>query len=155
MGIFARAVAGAAAGMWATVLMTGAMAVTKKAGLLGEPPPRKLTRKMMAAVGLPLKKRTVDVATVAGHLGYGAGMGALFGLVPRRSASLWGGLAFGLAVWGASYAGWIPAVGFMRRPSSDRTGRPTAMILAHLVYGATLARTLGKFDVRGSDHRRG
>ena len=45
---------------------------------------------------------------------------------------------FGIAVWAVSYAGWVPKLGLMQPPSRDRPGRPTAMILAHLVYGATL-----------------
>jgi len=41
-----------------------------------------------------------------------------------------------------NYAGWIPKVGIMPPPSRDRMGRPTSMILAHVVYGATLAAIL-------------
>ena len=135
-----RLLAGATAGLAATATMTGALALAKAAGLLGEPPPHKLTRKILAVVG-PRPKRgglAHHVATLAAHVGYGVAMGMIYGLLPRRVSRVPAGAAFGLAVWAGSYMGWIPKLGLMPPPSRDRPGRPTAMILAHLVYGATL-----------------
>ena len=42
------------------------------------------------------------------------------------------------SVWIASYVGWVPAAGLMPRPSRDRPGRPTSMVLAHWIFGGTL-----------------
>lgn len=136
-----RLAAGAAAGLLATGTMSLVLALAKKAHLLGEPPPRKLTRKAMKRFG-GASRRTTNVATVFTHAGFGAAMGAVYGALPPRVANAATGALFGLGVWAVSYAGWIPALGLMARPSKDRPGRPTAMILAHLVYGATLGESV-------------
>jgi hypothetical protein len=47
-------------------------------------------------------------------------------------------MAFGLAVWTASYAGWLPATGLRRPPTSQPVGLEALMIAVHVVYGATL-----------------
>lgn len=129
---------GAAAGLAATCTMTAVLALTKATGLLGEPPPRKLTRRVLDRLGVRVRGRELDITTLIAHAGYGAAMGALYALVPGRRAPIARGSAFGVGVWAASYMGWIPAFGLMRTPKSDRPGRPTSMVLAHLVFGATL-----------------
>lgn len=147
---FAYAAArGALAGTRATFPMTAWFAGAKKLGLLGEAPPKKITRRFLDAIGLKSKtnKTERDVVTMAAHLGFGAGMGAIYGLL--REAHLWprgmlGGAAFGSVVWGASYMGWVPALSIMPRPSHDRPGRPTAMLTAHWVFGVSLARTYAR-----------
>lgn len=135
-----RLAAGVVAGLLATGTMSLVLALAKKAHLLGEPPPKKLTRKMMRIFG-GASRRTTNIATVFTHAGFGASMGALYGALPPRVANAATGALFGLGVWVVSYAGWIPALGLMAKPSKDRVGRPTAMILAHLVYGATLGES--------------
>lgn len=136
--ILRRALLGATAGIAATIPMTAVFAVTKAAGLLGEPPPRKLTRRILTLVGHRPRGSTLDLLTAVAHVGYGAACGTLFGLLPRPARSVTGGALFGVAVWAASYLGWIPKVRLMPPPSRDRAGRPTSMVLAHLVYGASL-----------------
>jgi NAD(P)-dependent dehydrogenase (short-subunit alcohol dehydrogenase family) len=108
---------------------------------LGEPPPRRITRRLTRVLG-PLRPRgkALDVAALGAHFGFGASMGLLYGLLPERARTRAGGGSFGLAVWAANYAGWLPQVGLMPEPSRDRMGRPTAMIVAHLVFGRVLAR---------------
>jgi hypothetical protein len=54
-------------------------------------------------------------------------------------------VAFGLVVWAASYAGWIPALGIMEPPGRDRPGRPTAMVVSHALFGLVLALVLRRF----------
>lgn len=129
---------GAAAGLAATCTMTAVLAITKATGLLGEPPPRKLTRRVLDRLGFRVRGRELDVTTLVAHAGYGAAMGALYALVPMRRAPILRGSTFGVGVWAMSYMGWIPALGLMRTPKNDRPGRPTSMVLAHLVFGATL-----------------
>ncbi len=132
---------GAVAGVAATVVMSIAMAAGKKVGALGEPPPRRLTRRLLAPLGpLAPSGSRLDVAALLAHLGFGATMGSIWGLLPRRWHHGAGGALFGFGVWTANYAGWLPAVGLMPPPQRDRPLRPTTMILAHLVYGAALAR---------------
>ncbi|MFO0618822.1 MAG: hypothetical protein U0414_39900 [Polyangiaceae bacterium] len=104
---------------------------------------------MLRAVGLEGETTHSErsVATLVAHLGFGAGLGALYAvlrkhrLVPRHPAT---GAAFGALVWLSSYAGWVPKLGIMPPPSKDRPFRPSVMLLAHLVYGASLERRLAE-----------
>lgn len=130
-----RLVRGAAAGLLATGAMSLLMLAEKRLGLLGEPPPRRLTRKLL---GLP-PSDTLDVAAIVAHWGFGAAMGSTFALLPSQARAPGGGALFGLAVWAANYAGWLPATGLMPWPSKDRPGRPASMALSHLAYGGALA----------------
>lgn len=72
-----------------------------------------------------------------GHFAYGAACGAIYGAATKKPVrhSLAGGAAFGLAVWGLSYAGWLPAVGLIRFPTDRPAGRVTEFVAAHLVWG--------------------
>lgn len=135
--ILQRAAAGAAAGVVASIVMTLQMAATKKA--IGEPPPKKLTRRILTLLGQRPSRPTLHAATALAHLGYGAAAGMLYATFPRNIRA---GSLFGVALWAASYAGWIPKLGLMRSPSNDRPGRPTAMIAAHVTFGSALERTL-------------
>lgn len=147
---------GFAAGLVATTTMSATMLALQKVGLLGRMPPRLLTERTLARLGLHRKtsSATRKVLTAINHFGFGGTMGALFeigrgalaarrGSAGSRGALLGSGVAFGTLVWAASYAGWIPAVGLMARPSKDRPFRPTSMILAHWVFGGTLAAVIG------------
>ncbi|MDP9001776.1 MAG: hypothetical protein M3O46_16885 [Myxococcota bacterium] len=130
------------------------MLAAQKVGLTGKLPPAKITDAMLDVVGVrpfvtsPAKKALAAV----NHLAFGGACGALFGLGhallarrgPGAGAQSGGrvaaGVAFGTAVWAVSYAGWVPALGIMPSPQNDRPGRPTAMVIAHWVYGAVLAK---------------
>lgn len=135
----ARAASGAASGIAATAVMSLLLGAARRWGLVGEPPPRRLTRRILSRLG-PRSPRgpALDAAAMVAHFSYGAAMGALFGLVTARPSAA-RGMLFGLGVWAVNYAGVLPKLGLMPRARFDRPGRPTSMILAHLVYGATLA----------------
>jgi hypothetical protein len=141
---------GVAAGLVATTTMTAGMFVLQKAGLLGRMPPRLLTERTLARLGLRRKTSRTSRKLLTGltHYGFGATMGAIYevgldAFATRRGRAsspltLGSGVAFGTLVWIASYMGWVPAAGLMRRPSRDRPGRPTSMVLAHWIFGGTL-----------------
>lgn len=139
-----RTAAGALGGALATAVMSGVMALGAKSHLLGEPPPRKLVRRTMQRLGAHPSRQTQNVTAWLSHFAFGMGMGALYALFPRQEQrahykqSAARGALFGMGVWTTSYVGWAPALGLMPRPSEDRPGRPTTMIVAHLVYGAVL-----------------
>jgi hypothetical protein len=148
---------GIGAGVVATTTMTAGMFVLQKAGLLGRMPPRLLTERTLARLGLRRKtsRTSRKLVTALTHYGFGATMGAIFevgrsalgarhGRAPEPVV-LGSGVAFGTLVWAASYMGWVPAAGLMPRPSQDRPGRPTSMVLAHWIFGGTLGAlaTLG------------
>ena len=134
---------GASAGAAATLPMTMVMEALHER-LPGEPPrplpPREITEGIATKAGVhdELDERTKEELTLAGHFGYGAGCGALFGIVAPRSsgAAVTAGVAFGLAVWAVSYVGWLPATGVRHHPKDDPPARTALMIAAHMVYGA-------------------
>ena len=134
---------GAAAGAAATLPMTVVME-TLHERLPGEPaqplPPREITEGVAAKAGVQgeLGEREKQELTLAGHFGYGAVCGALFGMVaPRDSgAAVAAGVVFGLTVWAVSYLGWLPAAGVRHDARHDPPARTGLMIAAHVVYGA-------------------
>jgi hypothetical protein len=136
-------VLGGISGGAGTVVMSGLMLLAQRAGLLGEPPPQKITRRFLRWLGLPRRGRLEVVSSLFSHLAFGVVAGGLYGLLaPRRAHRLVRistGLAFGSAVWALSYAGWVPALGIMPSPSRDRPGRPLSMVAAHWLYGVTLS----------------
>lgn len=137
-----RLLSGAAAGLAATAAMSLVMLGAKKVGALGEPPPRRIVRKLTAPLGrLAPRGAALGLAALGAHFAFGASMGALFAALPARARSDRGGLLFGLGVWTANYAGALPQMGLMPRARRDRSARPTSMVAAHLVYGALLAAT--------------
>jgi uncharacterized membrane protein YagU involved in acid resistance len=147
---FAR---GALAGLAATAPMSSVMLLGKAVGTLGEPPPRRLTRLLTRPLGsLAPTGRELDWAALGAHLAFGAAMGVVWELLPRRWHTAPGGAAFGLAVWGVNYAGWLPATGLMPAPSRDRIARPTTMVLAHLMFGAALYQSTRLLAPRSSLH---
>lgn len=157
---------GAGAGVAATLAMTGLMYGAQQLGLLGRSPPRRIVEHALSRLGvrrkLPSSVRW-GLAAIA-HLGFGASQGALYALLQdfagRRVAALRKptvstGVPFALAVWAASYAGWIPALDILPEPRNDRPGRPTSIVLAHIVYGATLSEVLKRSrESRSNSQRR-
>ncbi len=150
-----RGIVGAVAGAAATIPMTLAMAAMHRRLPLWQRyrlPPRTITLRLANRVGIGrhLDEPARSAATVAGHFGYGALVGAVYAVTcgARRERPVVAGAAFGLAVWGASYLGWIPAAGIMRPATDQPTERTALMIAAHLVFGT--ATTLAA-DRLGSD----
>ena len=52
------------------------------------------------------------------------------------------GALFGLLVWGVSYLGWVPAAKILPPAHRDRRDRQVTMVIAHLVFGASLGLLL-------------
>jgi hypothetical protein len=138
---------GAMAGALSTVAMSAVMLGAKRAGVTGELPPERITRRAIDALS-PERPDDHDedaIAAVA-HLGFGAFAGALFGLLTTRPGSAHGspaiaavkGMIYASGIWLVSYQGWVPALGIMPPASSDRRGRVMTMLAAHWVYGAAL-----------------
>jgi hypothetical protein len=140
-----RLVAGGVSGTLATTAMTGWMAAGRLSGRHGEPPPKRLVRVISRRMGLPARRSGTGtwLASGAAHLGFGAGCGALYSALTRRSTTE-RGIAFGLVVWAVSYAGWVPALSLMPPPQRDDPRRAWTMLTAHVVYGAVLGGTLAR-----------
>jgi hypothetical protein len=129
---------GAAAGTAATAAMSGLMLAAGRAGLMGRQPPEAIVRQAGARTAVEPRGRLADVLAVVAHLGFGAGTGAAYALLPRSRRPVLRGVAVGEAVYAVSYAGWVPAFGALPRPGRDRPGRQAVMVAAHLVYGGVL-----------------
>lgn len=78
--------------------------------------------------------------SVMAHLSFGATAGAGYpafagrtGLHPAAEGAL-----YGLAVWGGSYLGVMPATGLYRAPTEDTASRNLMLVAAHAVWGAAL-----------------
>lgn len=105
-------------------------------------------------------------AAMVAHLGYGATMGALYGLVKGPAGErhfVLNGASWGLLVWMFGYEGWMPAAGV--RPATT-TFPPTRWVIPvanHVVFGVVTASLLELVRRRnltgtanaGSDARRG
>ncbi|MDP8976631.1 MAG: DUF1440 domain-containing protein [Actinomycetota bacterium] len=141
-----RAARGAAAGLVATLPMSAVMFAVQRLGPVGELDPEIITETGLEAAGLEASEPTQNLLSSVAHLGFGAGVGALYGLLrPRlRGAPLLTGPLYGLAVCGASYQGWIPAMGIAPPLSKRGPARRWMQVLSHLVYGGVLGRLTDK-----------
>ncbi len=141
-------VRGALAGIVATAAMSLLMLAARRAGLMGSLPPTKISGRLLSSVRVRRTPGRRTVTAVALHFGFGAGAGALFGLLRKgplgRPPRVLCGLVFGTGVWLISYMGWVPALGIMEPAHRDRPGRPQSMLAAHWVYGAVLGGLSGR-----------
>jgi hypothetical protein len=108
-------------------------------------PPEEIVEHAAEQADVDADRSAVQAAAVVAHFGFGAGAGALFGVVARggRAAKVVEGVAFGLGVWTVSYRGWIPRAGLLAHASEDEPNRQATMIAAHVVYGAVLGALVG------------
>ena len=79
--------------------------------------------------------------TLAAHFGFGAAAAALFAVL-FRTRNPAAGAAYGVAVWTASYLGWIPAFRILRPATGHPARRNALMIGVHIVWGAGVAAAL-------------
>ena len=140
-----KLVRGAIAGAVATVPMTLVM-VTLFRRLPPEQryplPPRLITEDIAERAGADpvMDDPALTRATLAAHFGYGAATGALFPLIARRRYPLaLIGPGYGIAIWAASYLGWIPALRMLPPATRQPVERNALMLTAHIVWGAALA----------------
>ena len=136
-------------GVWAGVMATGPMTAflfrmhRKLPSDQQKPlPPAMLTTDFFDRIGLAkyLSSNQRENLALLSHFGYGAACGLIYSLITEKNKSypLLKGTFFGLGVWGSSYMGWIPALGLRVAASKMSPGRNTMMVLAHVVWGASL-----------------
>lgn len=162
-----RLLAGATAGLAATLVMSAFMRLFQQAGMLGRMPPRIIVEKGLQLTRLRgrTQRSSRRMASVIAHLAFGTLQGSVYaGLlevasrkrelpVSVRPSSITA-VPYALLVWASSYGGWVPALGIMPGPSRDRPGRPVAMIISHLVFGVALAASLRALTSDSSRSRR-
>jgi hypothetical protein len=143
---------GAAGGLAGTLAHTAVMVGARLAGIGGKLPPKEITDEMLESFGYDPSEDTRVALAVANHVGFGASVGVLFGLLqPRmsRPKSMALGAVYGLAVWFASYEGLVPEVlGAMPHAKHDRWDRQAMMIAAHVAYGVALGAVTARPPVR-------
>ncbi len=154
------AIAGGLAGLLATVPMTMVMGRLHRRLPLAQRyalPPRIITDGIAegAPIPAPLIPRRGPGRTLAAHFAFGAGAGALYGLLTSHSLvkpSIGSGVAFGLGVWATSYLGWVPAAGLMPPATRQPARRNAMMVAAHIVWGAALGAATAS---RAKSHKQG
>lgn len=142
------AAVGALAGVAATAVMTTLMKPGLARMLSARWRPRRWVPRQVADW---LAQRIVDqpagtAAATLAHVGYGAGAGAVYGLMrgqregrlPRGAAPA-AGAAWGLLVWAAGYEGWMPAAGVRPATTDFPASRWPLPIANHIVYGMVTA----------------
>jgi uncharacterized membrane protein YagU involved in acid resistance len=143
--IMKRILKGGLAGFLATAPMSVAMILMHQQLPRREQhslPPGQITGAVTKRLGLKkhLGKREHEAATWVSHFGYGATAGALYGplsrLLPGPPAVK--GSLFGLLVWAGSYLSLLPATGLFPHAEKETSRRNGIMIVAHLVWGASL-----------------
>ncbi|CAO3381937.1 hypothetical protein [Azospirillum argentinense] len=156
-----RYAAGAIAGLAGTVAMTAAMRAMFRS--LPEKdryplPPRLITDRVVGPTGLmdALDEPERRDLTLALHYGYGAAAGALYPTVAQRvgGPAAVTGIGYGLAVWGASYLGWIPAMRILTPATRHPRARNGLMLAAHVVWGGVTGVTAA-YLMRGGQRRAG
>ena len=77
---------------------------------------------------------------MAAHIGYAVAAGAVYGTTAAglKLPPALRGAGYGLALWAASYLGWLPATGLYRPATREPLARNALIIAAHLLWGATL-----------------
>jgi hypothetical protein len=142
----ARLFHGLVSGLAATGAMSIVFGVGQLVGAIDREPPRLIVDTLLRA----LPERAHGPLAGMLHLGYGAAGGAAYATIARPEVrGVLSGSLFGLAVWISSYEGWVPAVGVMPPAHRDRRGRAVAMLLAHIVYGATLGTVARRIGAAG------
>ncbi|MCG7600196.1 DUF1440 domain-containing protein [Halomonas sp. McH1-25] len=138
-----RYLAGAIGGLLATIPMTLVMERLHRR-LPSESryplPPREVTENMAGKLGHdphPDEDRLIGSSLLA-HFAYGAATGALYPLVfrgPVRHPAVYGS-GYGVAIWAASYLGWVPAFNVLEPATRQPWNRRRLMLCAHAVWGA-------------------
>jgi hypothetical protein len=144
---------GALSGFLATIPMTATMALLHRRLPPHEQyplPPREIAETLTEEVGIRehLDEPTHVGLTLLSHFVYGTAAGALYAsLAPHyKFPPLSGGIGFGLALWAASYLGWLPAAGILQSAGKHPPRRTATMLAAHGVWGATLGVLMGQLQ---------
>jgi uncharacterized membrane protein YagU involved in acid resistance len=139
-----RLLIGGIAGFVGTMAMTAAMRRLHQRLPAKESyplPPREIVDSAAASAGISLPDETAKDLTTAAHFAYGAAVGAMIGALNPKPSKPTGAVA-GVAVWLASYMGWIPAVGLLEPATDHPRRRNGLMIASHLIWGWSTAAAM-------------
>lgn len=136
-----RLLIGAIAGFAGTLVMTSVMSrLHRRLPARERYPltPREIIDSTAAKMDVDLADESAIDITTAAHFGYGAAAGSLIGAANPKIGPVTGATA-GIAVWVASYLGWIPGAGILKPATVHPRRRNALMLAAHLVWGAGTA----------------
>lgn len=147
-------------GFWAGILATGPMTLAlfelqkDSPGLRNSPlPPARMTTESLQPVGIPqsLNSRARVDLTMLSHFGYGVACALIYSFAAKdfKAKPAVKGTLFGAAVWAVSYLGWIPLFGFKTSAYHLSLKRNVQMLLAHIVWGASLGIAEDELRTRG------
>jgi hypothetical protein len=155
--------AGATAGLAATVPMTAAMELMHR--LLPEReryplPPRQIVDNAIERADHTTRASVNDAAdeedrqqlSLAAHFAFGALAGSAYGPIARTRPShpALAGIGYGLLVWTSQYLGALPAAGLLSNAKHHPARRNALMITAHVVWGAALGVLADRLSERSS-----
>jgi hypothetical protein len=101
------------------------------------PPPQRVVYNVARAVGVAPERLPWLVRNtywLAAHFAFGTNLAVARQALPARTS----GVAYGLAVWLATYGSALPAAGIYPAPGRDDDLRAAAGVLAHAIFGACL-----------------
>jgi hypothetical protein len=125
-------------GAIAAMAMTGARAFTVDMGIVEQTPPDTIAKQKARGLIRQVPRRRRRAAVELAHWSYGAGGGALFGLLPaevRRRA--WAGPIYGFLLWLSFELALAPSLG-LRRAKGLRRREQLALAADHVLYGVVL-----------------
>lgn len=102
-------------------------------------PPATITDDLLPT---PTTSEASQNTSLASHFAYGVVLASAFTYFAHKSRgpySLSRGAAYGSAVWAANYLGLLPALGVRSQALAMPARRNGMMLVAHLVWGITLA----------------
>jgi hypothetical protein len=131
---------GALRGAIAAMAMTGLREFTRRAGLLREPPPETITRRLLPGPFRRAERGRNRTRAELLHWSYGATGGAAFAALPEEIRKRpYAGPAYGLGFWLGFEIVIAPLLG-LHQAEGERRGRDRlALIADHLLYGLVLS----------------
>lgn len=135
---------GAVYGTVGAMAMTGMRVMTTELGLVEQTPPEAISRQRARGLRAllhraPPKQRRGLLE--AAHWAFGAGGGAVFGLLPPAARrTRWAGPVYGLVVWLGFEVGIAPILGLSQAKRVRLVDR-LSLAADHLLYGLVLSAT--------------
>jgi putative membrane protein len=144
MGTAEEVIHGALAGAIGAACMTPLRLGARRAGLVEKMTPQVMEESLAARLNLGHRasQPTHHVADQMMHLGFGAALGATYGLVDTarpRQGTVARGAIFGLLAWGFGAGAVVPLLRAARPPWKAHLVENAVNIAAHLVFGVTTA----------------
>jgi len=129
-------------GLWrgavGAMAMTGVRVLSTELGLVERPPPQAMVRETGLLRAVPPER--LRAAEELAHWTYGAGGGAVFGMLPGLLRSRpWAGPLYGLGLWLGFEAAIAPVLG-LRHSQEPRPLERLAFAADHTVYGLVVGR---------------